>query len=989
MRLIRKQTGALIAILLLSGWLSVLGWQMVNPGRARVRAENTSTGSDRESPGGLPGAAAAVAVSLPNATGATGTNVTIPITVGDLTGQGVIAYDFVVIFNQAVLQAPEVDKTGTLSSGLNITPNTATPGRITVSAFGTTPLAGAGTLLNLKFNVAGAAGGTTALTWQSFSFNEGDPAATTVNGSFTVPGAGNPVPTLTSLNPNAVAAGGAAFTLTLNGTNFVNGSTVQFNGANRTTNFVSATELTANITAADIATAGTPQLTVVNPAPGGGTSNALALTINNPAPTLTSLNPNAVGAGGAAFTLTLNGTNFTNSSVVQLNGSNRPTNFVSGTQLTVNITAGDIATAGTASVTVNNPAPGGGTSNALSLNIISRIVRVAPATTVAGGVASVPIELVAQGDEAALGFSLSFDPAVLSNPQASLGSDAAGALLNSNDSQAAAGRFGILLALPAGQKFAAGTRQLAVVNFAVAAGAATSTTIGFGDQPLAREVVDTNANTLSAAFVPGTLTFSSGFEADVAPRPNGDGRVALSDWVQIGRFIAGLDPTTSASEFQRADCAPKSTLGDGRLTLGDWVQAGRYAAGLDPVSAVGGPISPASATLAAMRNAGQSEALTSATNQVRAVAAAFAPDDAHALRITLDAQGSESALGFSVSFDPARWQFVSAAAGPDAASASLIVNLSQAESGRIGIALALPAGQALTAGWRQMAVVKFAPLSGSGSSTISFGDQPVARELVDRQASALPASFAGTDANRLRVAVNVSAASFSDRGLASEAMTTAFGTNLAMETQTAQTFSLPTWLAGTSVSVHDSEGVERLAPLFFVSPTQVNYLMPRGTAAGSAEVIVRSGDGTISTGIIRIAAVAPGLFAANADGQGVAAAVAMRVKADGLASYESAAEFDAAIKRFVPRVVELGAETEETYLMLFGTGLRHFSSLSTVSVKIGGEEAEVLYAGPQGDFIGLDQVNVRVPRSLSGRGEVEVVVMVDGQVANTVKVTFR
>ena len=71
-------------------------------------------------------------------------------------------------------------------------------------------------------------------------------------------------------------------------------------------------------------------------------------------------------------------------------------------------------------------------------------------------------------------------------------------------------------------------------------------------------------------------------------------------------------------------------------------------------------------------------------------------------------------------------------------------------------------------------------------------------------------------------------------------------------------------------------------------------------------------------------------------------------------------------------------------MMLFGTGLRHVSSLSTVRVKIGGEEAEVFYAGPQGDFIGLDQVNVRVPRSLSGRGEVELVLMVDGQVANTV-----
>jgi hypothetical protein len=86
-------------------------------------------------------------------------------------------------------------------------------------------------------------------------------------------------------------------------------------------------------------------------------------------PTLTSLVPNSTGTGGAAFTLTLNGTNFISSSVAQWKGSARTTTFVSSTQLTAAITASDIAASGTAAVTVFNPTPGGGTSNALTFTI--------------------------------------------------------------------------------------------------------------------------------------------------------------------------------------------------------------------------------------------------------------------------------------------------------------------------------------------------------------------------------------------------------------------------------------------------------------------------------------------------------------------------------------------------------------------------------------------------------------------------------------------
>ncbi|MGA2606727.1 MAG: choice-of-anchor D domain-containing protein [Terriglobia bacterium] len=89
----------------------------------------------------------------------------------------------------------------------------------------------------------------------------------------------------------------------------------------------------------------------------------------NPVPAITSLSPSSTSAGSTAFTLTVNGSNFVSSSVVRWNGSDRTTTFVSATQLHAAIPASDIVTGGTAQITVFNPSPGGGASNALSFAI--------------------------------------------------------------------------------------------------------------------------------------------------------------------------------------------------------------------------------------------------------------------------------------------------------------------------------------------------------------------------------------------------------------------------------------------------------------------------------------------------------------------------------------------------------------------------------------------------------------------------------------------
>ena len=237
--------------------------------------------------------------------------------------------------------------------------------------------------------------------------------------------------------------------------------------------------------------------------------------------------------------------------------------------------------------------------------------------------------------------------------------------------------------------------------------------------------------------------------------------------------------------------------------------------------------------------------------------------------------------------------------------------------------------------------------------------------------------------------VTVSAASYHLTGLASQAIATSFGTGLATATIAATTLPLPTEIGGTSVKVKDTAGTERFAPLLYVSPTQVNYQIPAGTALGAATVTITSEGGSVSSGIVLIKPVAPSLFTANGDGQGVAAAVALRVKADGSRSYEEVVQFDAAQNRFIPRPIDLGPESDQVYLSLFGTVIRNRSSLSAVITTIGGAYAAVSFAGVQPYFEGLDQVNVLVPRSLIGRGEVDVLLTVEAQMANPVRIQIK
>jgi hypothetical protein len=207
----------------------------------------------------------------------------------------------------------------------------------------------------------------------------------------------NPSPTITSILPSVEVAGAASAVVTVTGTGFVPSTSINVNGTLRGTTFASATQVSVALSAADLAGAGSLSLTAVNSTPGGGTSPAASLQVNNPTVGTIHLSPSTLNAGASTpATITVTGGTFVPTSVIQVNGSTRATTYVNATTLTFVATVADQATAGALVITVTNPAPGGGISPAVALNVVMPlptpvISSITPSSVVVGTPTSITI----------------------------------------------------------------------------------------------------------------------------------------------------------------------------------------------------------------------------------------------------------------------------------------------------------------------------------------------------------------------------------------------------------------------------------------------------------------------------------------------------------------------------------------------------------------------------------------------------------------------
>ncbi len=223
-----------------------------------------------------------------------------------------------------------------------------------------------------------------------------------------------------------------------------------------------------------------------------------------------------------------------------------------------------------------------------------------------------------------------------------------------------------------------------------------------------------------------------------------------------------------------------------------------------------------------------------------------------------------------------------------------------------------------------------------------------------------------------------SAISYSNEAVAPDSWAAVFGSKLAARTDVASTSPFPTTLDQVTVAIKDSLGVVRLAPIWFVSPGQINFLVPSDCAAGAAVVTVSSGGVVAGRGAILIDTLAPALFSADGSGGGPGLGQAVVTKPDGTQKYSE-----------LSQPIDTGSGGDVATLVLYATGVRGFTSLSGVVAYIGGVRAPAQYAGVVGTYFGLDQINVNVPAQLRGAGAVTLQLSVNGLMSNSLQLVIH
>jgi uncharacterized protein (TIGR03437 family) len=690
----------------------------------------------------------------------------------------------------------------------------------------------------------------------------------------------NPVPAVNSISPNTIAAGTGGLTLELEGTNFINTSVVKWNGSTRTTTYVSPTLLSIEVPPTDLANAGTNNVTVTNPAPGGGTSGAAVFTVTNPVPALAVSIPNTTQGGGPAFTLTVAGTNFVPASIVRWDGQARSTMFVSSTELKADITAANIAAGGERSITVFNPAPGGGVSNPISFQVTSP----APAIT-----SLTPSSIPAGGN----GFVMTVSGSNFSSTSTVKWADQDRPTVFVDSSTLTATIAATDVAAP-------GTPQITVSSPPPGGGVSNAVTFTIS-----------NPVPVLTSLDPDRIVAGS---SDILITVNGSKFVSNSvvRWNGQNRATTVVSATQLKVVFLSGDVA---NVGQGLVTVFNPAPEGGVSSALPFTIFPPNPSPSITALGTTIKVAGSGD-------------------------FTLNVQGADF-----ISSSLVYWN--------GTPRATTFVNSGQ-------LSAAIPASDLTTPGVAQVSV--FTPAPGGGTTN------PLAFTI------AIPFAV-------------VTAASFEPGPLAPGSIVAGFGSHIAVDTAVAATQPLPTLLVGTSIQVRDSAGASRQCPLFFVSPGQANFIIPDLTAPGLGIVTVTSGDGVISLGTVQVVPFAFSLFTASSDGKGVAAANVVRVAGANVTFEDVAQLVDGA---WVAKCINLGPPSEIVYLALYGTGIHGSSQGLTFTATVNGINVPVLFAGAQGAYAGLDQVNIGpIPRQLIGAGTVNVIVSVNGTPANTVQVCIN
>jgi uncharacterized protein (TIGR03437 family) len=156
-----------------------------------------------------------------------------------------------------------------------------------------------------------------------------------------------------------------------------------------------------------------------------------------------------------------------------------------------------------------------------------------------------------------------------------------------------------------------------------------------------------------------------------------------------------------------------------------------------------------------------------------------------------------------------------------------------------------------------------------------------------------------------------------------------------------------------------------VAPLTFVSPTQINFQVPAGTALGEATLAVTGERGTTPAGSMQVDAMAPGLFMVS-HSNSTPSALGVRVAPDGRQTPLPVFNcFGPMVGGFSCGPAPIRVAGDPIYLSFYGTGFRG-ANAGNVTASLSGVQLPVEYAGPQGTP-GIDQINVRLlPEAVLG-----------------------
>jgi uncharacterized protein (TIGR03437 family) len=210
----------------------------------------------------------------------------------------------------------------------------------------------------------------------------------------------------------------------------------------------------------------------------------------------------------------------------------------------------------------------------------------------------------------------------------------------------------------------------------------------------------------------------------------------------------------------------------------------------------------------------------------------------------------------------------------------------------------------------------------------------------------------------------------------------AFSEGLATGIIAAPTLPLPTTLSGLTAVVTDASGRAQNAQLFFISPNQLNFLVPANAADGSAKLEIKNATDTISTGTFRVASVAPAVFSVTRDGLGTPAGQYTVIRPDG-----SRVDGFLFTNSLAPQ--PLNVTTGQVYVILYGTGMRN-ANAGAFTASVGNRSVPILAVGASSEYPGLDQIAVGpLPASLAGAGKVTLTVTSGGIASNPLSIVIE